>query len=486
MRVGTALLATLWGCSPPEAPSVGEAPRTAFAWDVVCADGETIDGIDVSYWQGSIDWDAVANTSVEFAFIRVADGLYEDTQYDTNWSRAREVGIVRGTYQYFRPGTDPQDQAELLLDRMGELQDGDLPPVLDVETSDGYSQSHVQSAIQQWMDVVEPAIGRQPIIYTGLYTWNDDVGSCDFSDYPLWIAQYEVSCPDIPDCWDRWDFWQTSSSGSVSGISGNVDTNLFNGDLDDLLDFAGASFECGDGICNGDETPETCPEDCPACEALPPEGGTVDETDICFEHGGNSAYWYTAYAGYGGTLAWTHTTDSSDVDNYGIWNLNLEQAGSYLVEVYIDTSYAQSQQASYQIAHADGLLQVVLDQSAHNGWSELGSFDFDAGEDQFVRLDDNTGEPYSGLTQIVFDALRLTRLDGPGDSGGFDTGDSGAPGDTGDDGDEDEAFPESQDPDPGGPRGTSTDGCGCGAAARPAAGWAWLLLAGLGLMRRRR
>ena len=71
----------------------------------VCADGETVEGIDISKWQGEIDWDAVAASGVKFAFIRVSDGLnYPDGYFSVNWRRAKEVGILRGAYQFFRPG----------------------------------------------------------------------------------------------------------------------------------------------------------------------------------------------------------------------------------------------------------------------------------------------------------------------------------------------------------------------------------------------
>jgi len=219
----------------------------------VCPDGTTLDGIDVSYWQGSIDWASVAGSGlVDFAFIRVSDGLnYYDTEYQTNWAQARSHGIVRGTYQYFRPGLSATDQANLLLSEMGTLQPGDLPPVLDVETSDGYSQAHVTAGIHEWIDVVEAAIGCRPIIYSSPYLWQSLCDSHDFVDYPLWIAHWGATCPDVPDPWTRWEFWQTSDCGSVSGISGCVDTNVFNGGWNALADAAcdggGGGDADGDG-----------------------------------------------------------------------------------------------------------------------------------------------------------------------------------------------------------------------------------------------
>ncbi len=379
---------------------------------VVCPDGDVTFGIDVSYWQGNIDWNDVASDGVEFAFIRVSDGLsYYDTEFQDNWADAHATGVIRGAYQFFRPGEDPVAQAQLLINEIGTLQTGDLPPVIDVETDDGYSQSHVTNAIHQWIDEVEAAFGVQPIIYTGYYTWLDDVGSNDFAGYPLWIAQYGVSCPDLPTPWTDWVFWQDSSSGYVDGISGNVDTDWFNGDVADLEAYTVGEATCGDGICSGGETHETCPEDCPGCDPIPPAGRAVDETELCFDPRGNDAYWYTASDGYQGSLRWTHTTDSATVDNHAYWDLDFEEAGTYLVEVYTDGDWAESRQARYVVRHNGHEAEVVVDQAAVDGWNPLEEMAFAAGGDQWIRLDDNTGEPYNGgETQIVFDAVRLTRV----------------------------------------------------------------------------
>ncbi len=124
------------GCADPGDPGELDAPTTATATAEirVCADGPTVEGIDVSKWQGEIAWDDVAAAGVTFAFIRTNHGLdILDEWYDFNWSEARRVGVLRGTYQYFAPEEDPIEQAELLLERMGPLEVGDLPPVLDVE-----------------------------------------------------------------------------------------------------------------------------------------------------------------------------------------------------------------------------------------------------------------------------------------------------------------------------------------------------------------
>jgi hypothetical protein len=142
-------------------------------------------------------------------------------------------------------------------------------------------------------------------------------------------------------------------------------------------------------------------------------------------------------AGEDGDLVWTHTTEDATEENYGTWNLNFAEAGRYRVEVYTDSSFAQSKQAKYLVQAGAAETDVVIDQTATSGWQALGEFDFEAGGDQWIHLADNTGEPLANNVQIVFDAVRVTRLvddtgsdgdqyDNPGDEGGCNAGGGGA------------------------------------------------------------
>ena len=199
---------------------------------------------------------------------------------------------------------------------------------------------------------------------------------------------------------------------------------------------------CGDGSCGGGESYDNCPEDCPPCALIPPEGGTLDEAGPCFSEGGDPQYWnYENGVGEGGTLQWTHTTDSRIVDNYGVWDLAFAEAGEYRLEVHIPAGTADTQLASYAVMHAGVTEALVVDQSTANGWVTVADLQFAEGGAQSVRLDDNTGEPFSGMTRIVFDAVRVTRLDpdpgGTGSTGGADDGtaDGASAGDDDDDDD---------------------------------------------------
>lgn len=231
------LMVAAAGCTGDldDGEEVGEASQP----QVVCPDGEIVQGIDVSVWQQNVDWDAVAADGIKFAFARASYGTSKDTYFDQNWAGMKSAGLVRGAYQYWLPSKDPALQAQAMLDIMGPIEAGVLPPVVDVEQTDGLGPAEIASRLATWLQHVEAAIGRKPIIYSGKYFWQDNVQSDAFVDYPLWIPNYSLDCPDMPSgYWSDWHFFQYTSTGSVNGVSGNVDRNQWNGTLQDLFAFA--------------------------------------------------------------------------------------------------------------------------------------------------------------------------------------------------------------------------------------------------------
>lgn len=188
-------------------------------------------GIDVSHYQGTIDWSSVAKTGVAFAFIKATEGTSSvDSEFQTNWRGSHAAGLLRGAYHFYRPDEDPKQQA---LHFLKAVQPGprDLPPVLDVEISG--NPSDIVEGIQTWLTGVELAAGKKPIIYTNPSFWAG-LKTSGFSQYPLWIAEYGVTAPKVPEGWQTWTFWQFSESRSLQGINGHVDFNLFQGTLPDL------------------------------------------------------------------------------------------------------------------------------------------------------------------------------------------------------------------------------------------------------------
>ncbi len=236
--MSTAALVVVVGCSAdPEIDQIAQE-------QVVCARGSTLPGIDVSFWQGTINWDQVRSSGQRYAIIRAYYGANtRDSQFDRNWREARRVGLLRGAYQWFKPLQDPATQADRMVAAVGRLGPGDLPVVADVEepASNGLpSRAEYVRRIQVWVDRVRAGTGRTPILYSGKYYWQDYVASTAFASGPLWHPQYtSASCPNIANQWSNWVFWQYSSTGRVSGISGNVDMNRFNGTMTELNALAG-------------------------------------------------------------------------------------------------------------------------------------------------------------------------------------------------------------------------------------------------------
>ena len=251
---------------------------TASAGSTVCAVGATTPGIDVSKWQGAIDWSQVASEQ-QFAIARVSDGTYLDTWFDSYWPAMKAAGLVRGAYQYFEPAQDPIAQADILLQKMGPLEAGMLPPTLDVEATGGLAPADVEAAVQQWVDYVQAQLGVAPIVYTGDWFWDPDVSSAAQAGFPLWESTYCTNCcPSIPTPWSTWAIWQYSDTGTAAGVSGACDMNLWNGDLASLQSFAGGAATgpsgpvCGDGTCDATETCSGCPADCGNCAAVCGDG----------------------------------------------------------------------------------------------------------------------------------------------------------------------------------------------------------------------
>jgi GH25 family lysozyme M1 (1,4-beta-N-acetylmuramidase) len=246
----TVAVSTLAGCSG----TVGSDDDETLAELTKCSDkGQVVYGVDVSGWQGtSINWSSVRAAGKVFAFAKASEGTgFTDASFAHNWPGMRNAGLLRGAYHFFRPGSDPTTQADHFVDVInanGGMVAGDLPPVADVEVSDSQAASTVIARLRVFLDRVQARTGRLPLIYTANFFWGEYLGNPNFSNYPLWVANYGPSCPYLPNAWSNWRFWQYSDNATVSGIPGGVDADMFNGTLDDLRAFAGAGGGGGSGF----------------------------------------------------------------------------------------------------------------------------------------------------------------------------------------------------------------------------------------------
>ncbi|RZK65308.1 MAG: glycoside hydrolase family 25 protein [Pedobacter sp.] len=206
--------------------------RTYESFNIKIPKKYTIHGIDVSYYQGKINWQKVKDmeddgVKVKFAFIKATEGLLQvDPYFQRNWREAPKVGIICGAYHFFRPKRDGKTQAKFFL-QVVNIEKGDLPPVVDIESLDGVSPVKMRAELADFLNYVEVKTKVRPIIYSGLKFYEDYLEE-HFEEYPLWIAHYYQ--PKLRMDKSRWKFWQHSDKAKINGIGHVVDFNAFNGD----------------------------------------------------------------------------------------------------------------------------------------------------------------------------------------------------------------------------------------------------------------
>ena len=214
-----------------------EAKRIADVrnFQVLQNKGTKIVGIDLSEYQGEVNWPEVnaieEKFPIQFVFVRATVGNDRvDKAFDKNWLGAKDRKIIRGAYHYYRPNENSLEQAALYIKTV-RLYKGDLPPVLDIEKlPENQSVARLKIGLRRWLEAVEAHYKVKPIIYTG-EKYYDDFLKEEFSDYLFWIANYNFYREKMK---EDWLFWQFTEKGSVPGIIGNVDVNIYNGDLQQL------------------------------------------------------------------------------------------------------------------------------------------------------------------------------------------------------------------------------------------------------------
>lgn len=202
-------------------------------------------GIDVSHWQGFIDWQLVADSGVDFAIIKATDGAHEvDPWYVRNRNRARRAGILVTAYHFARPGLSGRGtrHARIVRDariearsfvRHADLRHDDLIPALDLEQSGGLRPGELRAWTLTFLHTVQAAIGARPLVYSNAAFWRthmSDTAKVARAGFPFWVAHWDTRTPEVPGRrWlDRgWTFWQWTDCGSVPGIEDCVDRNTY-------------------------------------------------------------------------------------------------------------------------------------------------------------------------------------------------------------------------------------------------------------------
>jgi lysozyme len=210
--------------------TVGTVPAVA---------GPKVPGIDVSKYQGRIDWRRVASRSpVRFVIMRSTLGnRYVDRRFRSNVAGASRNGLVVGAYHFAKPGParwDAQAEANHFLS-VARNAPGDVLPVLDIEDSGGLSTGQLHRWASRWLRRVHDITGVRAMIYSGNHFWRHSMGNTAWfarRGHPQWVAHWYVPRPEVPGRrWGGrgWTFWQWSASGRIPGIRGDVDRDWFRG-----------------------------------------------------------------------------------------------------------------------------------------------------------------------------------------------------------------------------------------------------------------
>jgi len=205
---------------------------------VIRAHTMPIQGIDVSYWQGDIDWRKVREAGIHFAYIKATEGGdHLDPKFRENWHAAKRAGIARGAYHFIYWCRLASEQADWFVRNVPRDPDA-LPPVLDLEwhthsktCPQKISRELALKKIKIILEAMEQHTGKRPIIYTDPM-FHRDVLRGEFKSYQFWLRSVAAEPHEIyPD--RAWAFWQFTTTGSVPGVKGEVDRNIFNGSRSD-------------------------------------------------------------------------------------------------------------------------------------------------------------------------------------------------------------------------------------------------------------
>lgn len=236
-----ALAVAIKGFSPGKTPDElkpNPLKPEDFLWEngrLTCLTRESVPGIDVSYYQGDVDWEQVRSSGVEFAFIRLGyrgarDGvLHEDEKAQQNLQNARAAGVKVGAY-FFSQALTPEEAREEAAYALEILKDftPDLPIAYDWEymegtaRTDGMTGDALMECVHAFCETVESA-GYDPMVYFNLDLSETLLDVPELSRYPFWFAMYDTA-PTL--AWMP-SYWQYTDEGKVPGIEGDVDLNLY-------------------------------------------------------------------------------------------------------------------------------------------------------------------------------------------------------------------------------------------------------------------
>lgn len=205
----------------------------------VFADRFEVTGVDVSHYQGTIDWEKLAGQNLDFAFIKATEGAgFLDERFYDNWKEAEKTGLCIGAYHFFSFNSDGDKQAQFYIDTVGNL-NGKMAPAVDVEfygdkRNNPPKKDEVVRQLGKLLDMLEEYYQIKPVIYTTYTVYNNYIEG-EFEDYPLWIRN--VYYQPLWGTKGKWTFWQYTDTAVLEGYEGAekyIDRNVFRGTKEEL------------------------------------------------------------------------------------------------------------------------------------------------------------------------------------------------------------------------------------------------------------
>ena len=193
------------------------------------AQATEVAGVDLSKWQGEVDFAKIRQAGKTYVFVKVSQGTNGvDPDYARNIAGARAAELLVGSYHFYSTDDTAQAQFDNLSKHL-DLKPGDLPPVVDIEILAKNSLPDLVAELKTFLQLIEGKYGVKPILYSGENFAN--VNLKGFEAHPLWLAEYtNAPSPKLPLDWSQWTFWQHTQDGRVPGVDGAVDLDRFNGD----------------------------------------------------------------------------------------------------------------------------------------------------------------------------------------------------------------------------------------------------------------
>ena len=209
--------------------------------NTLLAAGYPVHGIDVSHYQGEIDWAAMKQQGMDFAYIKATEGsAHEDECFDKNWEQAKAAGMICGAYHFFSFESEGAKQAEHFIKKVGDLK-GSLIPVVDVEYYGKYVKTppdveKVRKEVRDMIDALEGEYGEKPMIYCTYNVYRKYIEGV-FDGVPLWIRNVYYPPEDIGRKWTLWQYTDRAQLDGYQGEEKSIDCNVFQGEKGQLNNY---------------------------------------------------------------------------------------------------------------------------------------------------------------------------------------------------------------------------------------------------------